>query len=891
MIRELLTVLDQFGAGGDGDPGNNAVRFLLAAFFWTVLVWMSWQKHRRGGERRDAIVCAAALVGFTREMLLFFLQYGAYRGFVPHIVSARVFPPLEHALSDIGRAFLGMAYLRYFLASKRIGNLVGLGGAAGFTLLYLVTAPLWIRFLEANSALYGQAGTRFGLFWGDMAFRVTASAMLALVLLALVFGKGGGRSVPAMLYAAFGCLFADEFLMIFNLITGDEPYRQILAPIRHNLGIWAIPLFIGAYLLEFLRQLEDEKARSEGILLAIRDGISIESTGHIVLFQNPAHKAMRGEMVGRPCGLPGVECSLTETFDKEHGMTREAVLQSGDGARNVEVSTSLLKDGAGKIVGGIKVIRDISARRRAEEALRTSETRYRTLAENIDLGITLIDRDFRVVMANSALGRFFGRPPGDFVGHHCFREFEQRDATCEHCPGVLSMATGEPAGTEVENVLPDGRTITVKIQAYPVKADDGSPKGFIEVIEDVTVARNAALERARLEAKLQQTQKMESLGILAGGIAHDFNNLLMGILGYVDLAQSKVPPESPVRPFLRLIDTSTQRAADLTNQMLAYSGRGRFVIEPIDLSRLVEEMGFLMGTVISKNVALKYNLARNLPPVAADATQIRQVIMNLMTNASDAIGNRSGYVTLTTGTLQADRDYLTTTFLDEELPAGTYVFVEVTDTGAGMDRETQARIFDPFFTTKQSGRGLGLAAALGIIRGHHGAIRVYSDVDRGTTFKILLPATRKTTSEVAGTNPELTPVTKAPPAGTTTILVVDDEEAVRSVVGMILEGSGYTVITAADGIEGVELFRAHAGRIALVVLDMTMPRMDGDETYRQMRAIRPDVRVILSSGYSEADAVNRFTGKNLAGFIQKPYRARDLLDKVNAILSAGMGPA
>jgi PAS domain S-box-containing protein len=890
MGRELLAVLDQFGAGGGGDPGNDAVRFLLAAFFWTVLAGMAWQNHRRSRETRDLLICAAALIGLSRELIMFFLEYGTHRGFIPPIVSFRVFPPLEHALTDIGRAFLGMAYLRYFLLSRRIGNLVGVAGAAAFGLLYLVTAPLWVRHLDANHALYGEPIARFGLFWGDMAFRVTASTMLAAVLLALAFGRGGGRRIPLFLYGAFAFLFLDEFLMIFNLATGDEPYRKVLAPIRHNLAIWAVPLLIGAYWLEAMRRIEDERSRSEGILLAIRDGISIEAPDHTVLFQNPAHVALRGNLVGRPCNPPDGECSLVDSFREGRGTIREVTVPAADGTIDVEVSTSLLKDGEGKTVGGIKVIRDISERRHAEEALRASEALYRTLVENIDLGITLVDREYRIVMANAAMGRQLERPTGEFIGRHCFREFEGRDSVCDHCPGARAMAEGHPASVELQRTAPGGRALTIEIQAFPVTAADGSANGFIEIVEDVTQAREAALERTRLEAKLQQTQKMESLGILAGGIAHDFNNLLMGILGHVDLALAKVPPESPVRPYLRLIDTSAQRAADLTNQMLAYSGRGRFVVEPIDLSRLVEEMGFLMGTIISKNVVLKYNLARDLPAVAADATQIRQVVMNLITNASDAIGNLSGIITVTTGQLEADREYLASTYLDEELPGGTYVFLEVTDTGAGMDRETQARIFDPFFSTKKSGRGLGLAAALGIIRGHRGALRLYSEIDRGTTFKILLPAAGNAAEVPLQPSPQPAGAAPEPGQASGTVLVVDDDEAVRSVARMMLETAGYTVITAVDGVEGVEAFGAHAGEIDLVILDMTMPRMDGEEAYRRMRNIRADVRVILSSGYSEMDAVNRFTGKHLAGFIQKPYRARNLVEKVSEALSGNGRP-
>ncbi len=386
-------------------------------------------------------------------------------------------------------------------------------------------------------------------------------------------------------------------------------------------------------------------------------------------------------------------------------------------------------------------------------------------------------------------------------------------------------------------------------------------------------------ERVLLDSRILQAQKMESLGVLAGGIAHDFNNLLVGVMGNASMAMMDLPPESPVIDSIRQIEDSAQRAAELTRQMLAFSGKGRFVLQPINLSVLVEEMTYLMCSSISKNAVMRFHLEEKLPLIEADATQIRQMIMNLVVNASEAIGGRSGVVSVTTGSMQCDRAYLQSTYLSEERPEGSYVFLEISDNGVGMEAGMMEKIFDPFFTTKFTGRGLGLAAVLGIVRSHHGAIKVYSEVTRGTTFKVLFPQTDRHEPRTA---PIAIPTNLEPLSGT--ILVVDDEENVRRLAERILMRAGYKVDLARDGAEGVRLFAIDPKRYAAVVLDMTMPKMDGVQAFREMRRHDPGVRVILSSGYNEADATSQFAGKGLSGFIQKPYRPVDLIELLSKVL-------
>jgi signal transduction histidine kinase len=387
------------------------------------------------------------------------------------------------------------------------------------------------------------------------------------------------------------------------------------------------------------------------------------------------------------------------------------------------------------------------------------------------------------------------------------------------------------------------------------------------------------IERARVQEQLLHAQKLESLGVLAGGIAHDFNNILMAIIGNADLALMRISRESPAIENLRSIEKAATRAADLAKQMLAYSGKGRFVIEDINVNRLLEEMLTMLEVSISKKAVLRLNFAKNLPLIEADATQLRQIVMNLVINASEAIGERSGVISVTSGCMECDRSYLKNVWWDENIAEGRYVFLEIADSGCGMGKETLSKLFDPFFTTKFTGRGLGMAAVLGIVRGHKGTIKVYSEPGKGTSFKILLPASENP-AELLSSEAAVTLW-----HGTGNVLLVDDEESVRGIGVAMLSELGYTVITANDGQEAIEIFK-QTPDIAFVILDLTMPHLDGEQCFRELRRLKADVKVIMSSGYNEQEVTQKFTGKGLAGFIQKPYRFAVLSEAIKSI-SAG----
>jgi len=371
---------------------------------------------------------------------------------------------------------------------------------------------------------------------------------------------------------------------------------------------------------------------------------------------------------------------------------------------------------------------------------------------------------------------------------------------------------------------------------------------------------------------------LEGLGLLAGGIAHDFNNLLMAILGNADLAIHDLPQDSSIAPSLNQIKQISLQAAELCKQMLAYSGKGKFIVGAVDISRLVTDMAKLIEVSVSKKVVLRYNLADHLPAIMADASQLRQVVLNLVINASEAIGERSGSVSLTTGVLDCDETYLRDTAISESGSPGPYVFLEVSDTGIGIDLDTQSRIFDPFFTTKFTGRGLGLAAVMGIVRGHKGAIKVDSEPGKGTTFKVLFPAS----GQVVAAEENVPRSTSWQGSGT--ILLVDDDETVRSVAKIMLKKAGFSVITGNNGKEALQLFKDRGDELTCVLMDLTMPHMDGDVASLEMLRIRTDIPIILSSGYNPQEIQNRFGGENQMAFIQKPYQMSTLLETLHSVL-------
>ena len=427
----------------------------------------------------------------------------------------------------------------------------------------------------------------------------------------------------------------------------------------------------------------------------------------------------------------------------------------------------------------------------------------------------------------------------------------------------------------------DGEEKWVLSRGRGTHGADGKLTIFEGLAIDITAQKKAEAARLDLERKALEGQKLESLGLLAGGIAHDFNNLLSSILGNATMARQTLGAGHAVDDPMRAIEAASLRAAELCRQMLAYAGKGRFVVEPTDLTTLVNDLLPLLKISIAHQATLTLHLERNVPPVLADATQVRQIVMNLVLNAADAIVDRGGEIVLKTGVIEADYALLANCAAGAGLPKGEYVFIEVRDTGTGMTPEIQAKIFDPFFTTKVAGRGLGLAAVLGIVRGHKGALRVESTPGVGSTFTLLLPPA---------------PAKAPPPAATETpapkllrrtghLLIIDDEEEVRAVMLAMLKMGGYSATAVTDGEAGVRAFRENPDAYDAVVLDLLMPGMSGEQTFRSLRALKPEVRILLVSGYSEGDILGRLGGGPHIGYLGKPFTRATLEKKVRQLLA------
>jgi PAS domain S-box-containing protein len=518
----------------------------------------------------------------------------------------------------------------------------------------------------------------------------------------------------------------------------------------------------------------------------------------------------------------------------------------------------------------LAAIRDISDRKRAEETLRESEERFRTIFENSSDGILVVDDETKqIFFGNETISRMLQydldqlksltiqaiHPPEDWS--HVLEQFEK----LVHKEIAVSR--------EIPVRRKDGSLLYADISAAAITINN---KNYVSgFFRDITERKQAEEERRRLDAQMLQTQKLESLGVLAGGIAHDFNNMLMVVMGNADLVLQDLSEFSPARPTLAEIIKTANRASELCKQMLTYSGKSSSVMKTMNLSEAVEEMGQMIEFSISKKAVLHYYLSKNLPSIKADASQVRQIILNLIINASESLGAKEGSISVRTEVMECDRPFLLKEQLQDELREGFYVYLEVKDTGCGMDRPTLEKVFDLFFSTKFTGRGLGLSTVQGIVRNHGGAIKVYSKPGKGSIFKIFFPA-----AFVAADATFAKQAKKETWKGSGVVLLVEDEANIRTLCRRMLERIGFEVLAAADGRQALEIFRVHQDRIRCVLLDLTMPQMDGGETLIELRRIAPNLPVILSSGFSEQKISDRFKNQDLSGFLQKPYQQVDL---------------
>ena len=581
---------------------------------------------------------------------------------------------------------------------------------------------------------------------------------------------------------------------------------------------------------------------------------------------NPAEG--RAIMDAFPAGLASrLESVALEVLRTGAGSRFYDAVVTDSGLRTYDVTFEPLRDDASEVTGITAALIDITAAKQIEEALSISEERLRMATEAAHMGVWDHDLKTGKVEWSTELERIFGLGPGGFAGSsNSFYDAVHADDR-ERVIATVNSAITRRSDFEMEFrfMRPAGEVRWMLARGHVYADTTDAAVRIAGVAMDIT-------ERRALEEKVRHSAKLESLGVLAGGIAHDFNNLLTGILGNASLLRQMLPQGNASTLLLNVI-RAAERAGQLSRQMLAYSGRGHFSVQPLDISRQVREFVTFLETTIAKNVALRLRVADSLPMIEGDEGQLQQVIMNLVVNASEAIGERDGWVEVSTRVERIESPLVSDLLPSQELAPGNYVVLQVADNGCGMDDATRAKIFDPFFTTKFTGRGLGLAAVLGIIRGHRGTVRVVSHPGVGTCFQVYFPASTRTIEHA------LSSLSNDPIHGSGTVLVVDDEEIVRMAARTVLESFGYTVLEAENGREAVRVYERHLGEVTVVLLDMTMPVMSGVETLQHIQKLDGEAVVIATSGYNESEAMQIF-GSSIAGFIQKPFTAPELGCKI-----------
>jgi PAS domain S-box-containing protein len=712
--------------------------------------------------------------------------------------------------------------------------------------------------------------------WREEAARRGYASSVALPLMA-----GGGTLGALTIYSREPGSFPDDEIKLLAELAGDLAYgvtvlrlraahaqaEQTLRESEERLRLAHEAAHSGAWEWDLLT---NENVWSEELWKVY--GLEPHSV-------KPSYEAWR--QIVHPDDRHRAERAVQEAASNGTDLELEFRVRDPDGAERWLLSRGRpVRDAAGQAVRYTGIVVDITDRKRAEEALRKASEQRRLALEAGELGAWEYRLETGEVSWDDRCRDLFGFPAGGQIEYRSAIANihpDDRAATDQAVERAIAGADGGAYHREFRVVWPDASVHWVSSHGrvyFEGQGENRKAVRFVGVNLDIT-------ERKRAEENLRQSQKLESIGLLAGGIAHDFNNLLVGVIGNASLAEDMLPPASPLAGILKGIVRSGEQAAHLTRQMLAYAGKGQFVLEAVDLTSLVRETTVLIQTSISRKIALHFELASAIPAVEADPSQMQQVFMNLALNAAEAIGDEPGVVSVATG----EQDVTASCVRDElqgwPIEPGPHVFLEVRDTGCGMDAEARNRIYDPFFTTKFQGRGLGLAAVAGIVRSHKGAIRLVTASGAGSTFRVLFPAMRATTAAKSPRQQQ----PKEDLAGQGTVLVVDDEEAVRDLGRRSLARQGHEVLLAADGPAAIEIVRSHGSRIQLVVLDSGLPGMSGAETLAHIRELSPTLDVIVSSGYAQEEALRPFEGARISGFIQKPYLAQDLARTVKSVLA------
>ena len=628
----------------------------------------------------------------------------------------------------------------------------------------------------------------------------------------------------------------------------------------------------------------DSEERYRRLVELSPDVVFIQSEGKIAFINSAGVKFFGAdsaeELIGKPVlelmhpdyrGIVNERIRILKEERTEVPVLEEKYLRLDGSSVDVEVAATpfIYRGNPGAQV----IARDITERKKAEEALRKSKEFIKNILETVDEGFIVIDNEYKIISANKSYLQAVNKPLEEVTGRHCYELSHHIYKPChesgEDCPVNITFKTGEPHTALHTHYDSEGNSIFVETKSYPIKDDSGKVVSAIEVINNIT-------EKKRLEDQLHHAQKMEAIGTFAGGIAHDFNNILTAIIGYANLLQMKMKKDEPLRAHVEPILASAERAANLTQSLLAFSRKQVINTKAINLNEIVGNVEKLLRRLIGEDIELNISLADNPMTVVADFGQMEQVLINLATNARDAMPD-GGVLIIKTGMMKLDEEYIKSHGYGK---TGKYAVISVTDTGFGMDEKTRERIFDPFFTTKDLGKGtgLGLSIVYGIIKQHNGYINVYSEPGKGTTFRIYLPLTKSKIEETK-ISEEAHSI-----GGTETILLAEDESDVREITKTVLEEFGYKVIEAVDGEDAVSKFTGSDERIELLLFDVIMPKKNGKETYEEIKKIRPDIKVIFMSGYP-ADVIDK---KGLfderINFVSKPISPTELLRNIREVL-------
>jgi PAS domain S-box-containing protein len=693
----------------------------------------------------------------------------------------------------------------------------------------------------------------------DLGLDVGASPTLRLAAMRAM--DTGEPVLSGLFYATFEGARRDAVALLVPVYAGPAVPRTPEARSRLFKGWVSAGILLGPMVEDILR------GEDAGVAFEVVDAFSAQGPQWLVATREWPTGAKPDAVRMLDIGGRGwqVRYAIKPGFYRTEGRYQPTLLLLG----GVIISLSLVAvvwSLAGMRVRALGLAQDMNA------SLYEALQRNRRHLDYTPLAVIETGPDFRIREWNPAAERIFGYTREEVLGKDPRLLVPPEGQSDVEARREAMVTSAEGSRVSMENRTRTGQRIICDWYNTALRDEQGRFLGTFLLADDVTARRQA-------EGALRQAQKLESLGVLAGGIAHDFNNLLTAILGNAEVALERTRHDPGLQHTLQRIEATTQRGSDLARQLLAYAGKAHFSVRPLDLNAIILEMGELLSVSISKKVAIQRDLQPGLPPVEADSAQFQQVVMNLVINASEAIGDRTGTVTLRTRAMELNQAQLSAAFPGQVLEPGLYVRLEVQDDGCGMDAETIGRIFDPFFTTKFTGRGLGLSAMLGIVRGHRAGIRVESTPGEGTNFILLFPATEATV---------ITAPPDAPPQAQVsgTILVVDDEVIIRDLARTALENAGFHVLEARDGLEAVELFQAGQEAVDLVLLDMTMPRMGGAEAFRLIRDLAPGVRILLTSGYTQKESLESLADLPPDGFLQKPFRVRELVARVRDILTS-----